>query len=243
MLDKFFAWMQQNSNLSDASLKKYKSGLRITSKEMLKLGVISKPLEEMTLTELDLALSLIHINPSFIQKNKRGNHMYSNALKQYRYYMNSETNNESRILEELRLIDNDISLSVTERSALTKARIGQGLFRKQLLEKYKGCCPVTGISLKQVLVASHIKPWASSNNQERLSVSNGILLSTTFDKLFDSGLISFKGTGEMLISPFITQENRDVLHLQPKSIYDIKPDMSMLQNLEYHRDVVFVKTK
>jgi len=50
------------------------------------------------------------------------------------------------------------------------------------------------------LVASHIKPWRVSTNEERLSGSNGLLLSPHVDKLFDRGWISFSDEGEILIA-------------------------------------------
>ncbi len=72
-----------------------------------------------------------------------------------------------------------------------KSRVGQGDFRKSLIEKYDGKCVVTGIDLTKLLIASHIKPWRISDNKERLSSENGLLLSANLDKLFDSGLITF----------------------------------------------------
>lgn len=41
----------------------------------------------MSLTELDLAISAILANDKFIAKNTKGNHMYSNGLKQFRYFI------------------------------------------------------------------------------------------------------------------------------------------------------------
>jgi hypothetical protein len=51
------------------------------------------------------------------------------------------------------------------------------------------------------LVASHIKPWRESSNEERLSAGNGLLLTPSIDHLFDRGFISFEDSGETLISP------------------------------------------
>jgi predicted restriction endonuclease len=50
------------------------------------------------------------------------------------------------------------------------------------------------------LIASHIKPWRDSNNEEKLDGNNGLLLSPHLDKLFDKGFISFSELGEILIS-------------------------------------------
>lgn len=77
------------------------------------------------------------------------------------------------------------TLEVTEKLQLTKARIGQGNFRRDL-EKIEPKCRVTGVTNKALLIASHIKPWSKcDNNAERLDGNNGLLLSPHIDKLFD----------------------------------------------------------
>lgn len=90
-------------------------------------------------------------------------------------------------------------IEFTEKEQLIKARLGQGLFRKKLLE-IESKCRLTGIIDQQFLVASHIKPWRDSNNEERLDGSNGLLLSPHVDRLFDRGWISFNDDGTLLIS-------------------------------------------
>jgi hypothetical protein len=87
--------------------------------------------------------------------------------------------------------------SSTERDALTKARLGQGLFRRRVSE-LEPACRVTGLARQEFLVASHIKPWRSCNNSERLSGANGLLLSPHVDKLFDRHWISFDTGGELI---------------------------------------------
>ena len=87
--------------------------------------------------------------------------------------------------------------SSTERDALTKARLGQGLFRHRVAD-LEPACRVTGLARQEFLVASHIKPWRSCANSERLSGSNGLLLSPHVDKLFDRHWISFDSAGELI---------------------------------------------
>ena len=58
--------------LSKRSIDHYISGLSVVSDDMLKEGIINKPLEEMNLMELDLAISIIIKTPSFIEKDKKG---------------------------------------------------------------------------------------------------------------------------------------------------------------------------
>ena len=87
--------------------------------------------------------------------------------------------------------------SATERDALTKARMGQGLFR-QRVAKQEPICRVTGLARHEFLIASHIKPWRDCDHQERLDGANGLLLSPHVDKLFDRHWISFDPDGQLI---------------------------------------------
>ena len=90
--------------------------------------------------------------------------------------------------------------NITERKGLITSRVGQGIYRRELLNKFQNKCAVTGAELKEVLIASHIVPWRDSNDDERRDVNNGILLSPTYDALFDKHLISFNDLGHIMIS-------------------------------------------
>lgn len=132
-----------------------------------------------------------------------------------------------------------VRLSATERQAITKARVGQGMFRQQLLEMWQGCA-VTDIRLQNVLRASHIKPWRFSNNSERLDPYNGLLLLPQYDQLFDKGLISFDDRGTLIRS-------RAIKRLEPRKLgIDVNDRLRALSKqhrsfLEYHRTEVFVR--
>ena len=76
----------------------------------------------------------------------------------------------------------------TEREAIIPARRGQGLFKQRVME-IEEHCRITGVSNPVHLVASHCKPWRSSNNEERSNVENGLLLTPSIDHLFDRGFI------------------------------------------------------
>ena len=88
----------------------------------------------------------------------------------------------------------------TEREAIARARIGQGKFRADLMARWSSKCAVTGLSRPELLRASHIKPWSSSNNHERLDPSNGLLLAIAYDAAFDSTLITFDDEGCLLLA-------------------------------------------
>jgi len=87
----------------------------------------------------------------------------------------------------------------TEKEQVIKARRGQGVFRSRV-ESIEDGCRITGLTLKEHLRASHIKPWRDSTNVERLDGNNGLLLAPHVDHLFDKGFLSFDGEGKVLIS-------------------------------------------
>lgn len=226
--------------LSKRTAEHYESGFRITSKLMLDENVITKPLENMNLHELDLAISVIFNTPSFITKDSIGKKMYSNALKRYRCYV--YLNSDLGIQEEAQeaIVKNDQILTSTEKEIIIKARRGQGLYREKLMQKYNKSCIVTGTNISQVLVASHIKPWVVCDNNERIDVNNGLLLSATFDRLFDSGLITFDKKGKMLVSNMVSKDNFEKLHIDNTINYDIKYVQTMGKYLDYHNKVIFI---
>lgn len=88
----------------------------------------------------------------------------------------------------------------TTKTQLVKARRGQGHFRANV-RLNESRCRVTGVSDPTCLIASHIKPWSESNDEEKLHGCNGLLLAPHIDHLFDKGLISFSDDGALLISP------------------------------------------
>lgn len=63
------------------------------------------------------------------------------------------------------------------------------------------------------LIASHIKPWKDSSNNERLDENNGFLLCPHHDSVFDKGLISFSDDGKILIWKSIDARTRRLLNI------------------------------
>ena len=225
--------------LSERTINKYHNGVITVSNDMIKERVIDKNLKDMDLIELDIAIALINKNNYFLNKDSIGHKMYSNSLKRYRCYKYFSSELGVQEIEEEVKIKKDKNLSLTEKETLIKARIGQGVFRKKILQKYK-CCIITKIDINQCLIASHIKPWAVCDNDEKLNENNGLLLSATYDKLFDSGLISFNKNGRILISSLISYENIRKLNLEKKK-YDIGFTEGMKVFLAYHNNFIFIK--
>ncbi|MHA7685903.1 HNH endonuclease [Cupriavidus sp. PET2-C1] len=106
---------------------------------------------------------------------------------------------ESRTAADVEELKADPSLDATTKQRLVDARLGQGRFRSQLEGHWDAACAVTGVRVRAILRASHIQPWAASDNEERLDPHNGLLLVANLDALFDRGLISFTDDGTLLI--------------------------------------------
>ncbi len=138
-------------------------------------------------------------------------------------------------------IGEDESMDQTEKEALIKARRGQGKFRRNV-EKIENACRVTGLADARLLVASHIKPWrVCETAAERLDGANGLLLSPQIDKVFDIGLISFKGEGEIVVSETLSKQTITSLGLLP-ALRDGVGRFSgrQCEYLDYHLKSVFL---
>ena len=99
--------------------------------------------------------------------------------------------------------------ATTEAERLVVQRVGQDVFREGLMEFAKSRCAISGITVPEVLRASHIKAWAEcETDAERLDVHNGLLLAAHLDALFDKHLISVADDGTVLVSETIGAEDR-----------------------------------
>ena len=85
-------------------------------------------------------------------------------------------------------------------------RIGQGIFRDKMIKMWNGACSVTGCKMKEVLVASHAKPWRDCNPKEKVDEHNGLLLVPNLDVLFDKFFITFDEKGRIQIRKEIEKE-------------------------------------
>lgn len=129
-----------------------------------------------------------------------------------------------------------------EKMALVKQRVNQQYFRKTLLENYLHKCCITGLSVDQLLIASHIKPWEKSNPLERLAASNGLLLNALHDRAFDKGLITIDQEFKLHVSRNVkrTPETSQWLwSFEGKEIYTPPTNKPGKQFIEYHNDCIF----
>ena len=96
------------------------------------------------------------------------------------------------------------------------------------------------ISDERLLVASHIKPWAASNDEEKIDPNNGYILSPLYDKLFDKGFITFTKTRHVVISNYISPLQWKKIGLKGGEFIQALPmDEKRIEYLEFHHDAVF----
>jgi putative restriction endonuclease len=84
--------------------------------------------------------------------------------------------------------ESDLPPPGLEREAMVRIRVNQSFFRKRVLSAYEFRCCVTGLGATELLVASHIIPWAE-DPANRLNPKNGLCLNALHDRAFDRHLM------------------------------------------------------
>lgn len=139
-------------------------------------------------------------------------------------------------------IEHSLDLPETTRQALIQARRGQGRFRKRVAH-YEYACRVTKVDNPAHLIASHIKPWRESDNDERLAPGNGLLLTPSIDHLFDRGFISFTDEGELITSPVADKTSLKRMGVDAEdSIHVGSFNSDQKHFLEHHRQEILLKS-
>lgn len=205
----------------------------VISKWMIDEGLSSKALDDVHSIDklLNISNDLKNVD-IYVERNKRGNNMYSCALKTYIEYRRRDTKEE--LEQDVNDIIIDETINKTEKSTLISARIGQGRYRHDLIGLWEQCA-LTGYSDTRLLVASHIKPWRQSDNKERLDPFNGLLLLPNLDKAFDLGYITFAEDGKIIVSSYLEETDK----LGIKSEMRLRLEARHLGYMDYHRDVVY----
>jgi putative restriction endonuclease len=138
------------------------------------------------------------------------------------------------------LTNTEKNKELDENKELLQARQGQGKYRTSLINEMRECL-VTGVNDERMLIASHIKPWRSANDEEKIDKYNGLLLTPTFDRLFDQGFITFSDDGKIFVSPYLSPMNIRRLSLIPNKKCDLIYNKKRCEYLEFHRDNIFKK--
>ena len=85
--------------------------------------------------------------------------------------------------------EEDLPKEGKERERVVRLRVNQNFFRTAVLTSYQYRCCITGLTVPELLNASHIDPW-SNNSKVRMNPRNGLALNTLHDRAFDRGLIT-----------------------------------------------------
>lgn len=231
---KFDSWMR-STGLSESSVFKYYGAIvGVLSDWARQSGIISGSILDVTTSiKFDTIALKIQELSIFQERNSTGHNMYSSALNKYSEFLAKGV--IAGIEQDIEAIVASTALEATEKAQMINSRLGQGQYRKSLIDYWK-CCSVTGYSDTSMLVASHIKPWSHSSNTERLDKFNGLLLLPNLDKAFDQGLISFEANGKMLISPSLQQPN--TLGINDRMSVSIVRDHQAY--MAYHRTNLFI---
>ena len=137
---------------------------------------------------------------------------------------------------------NDYAIENAKREV--KVRVKQSVFRERVLENFNHQCCLTGVREIDLLVASHIIPWASKI-ETRLSPHNGLCLSILYDSLFDEGYFTFTEMNEVVVTSKINNLSKQTQHWLTeisgkRMTLPQKHEISKIA-LEYHRNNIFDK--
>lgn len=133
-----------------------------------------------------------------------------------------------------------------DRETTVKTRVNQNFFRSTILSSYNLKCCITGLSIPDFLVASHIKPW-SKDEENRTNPHNGLCLNSIHDKAFDKGFITVTTDFKVIVSKIFDD------HSNEKPVNDffikynnhsiIKPERFLPKKefLDYHFNNIFIK--
>ncbi len=230
----FDNWMR-GTGLSESSVLKYFGAVEGALSDWAReAGVISGSILDITSSiKFESAAHKIRQLPIFLERNSTGHNMYSSAINKYAEFLAKGV--VPTVEHDIEVIVSDPTLETTEKIQLVNARIGQGQFRRSLLNYWKHCS-VTRYPETSMLVASHIKPWSKSSNIERLDKFNGLLLVPNLDRAFDHGFMSFDYSGNVIISPLLQQPKMlGIEEGMSVSLADYHQDY-----MEYHRENVFI---
>ncbi len=152
-------------------------------------------------------------------------------------------------LDKENVVDSERSKDIPdgqEKERIVKTRVNQYFFRQAVLSSYEFKCCITGISVPELLISSHIVPWAT-DHKNRLNPRNGLCLNALHDKAFDQGLITISKDFSIIVSSVVQKkfpyspEKKFLLEYNGKEITLPKRFIPDIEFLTYHNDCIFLK--
>lgn len=87
------------------------------------------------------------------------------------------------------------------------------------------------------------KGWRESNNEERITAGNGLLLTPSIHHLFDRGFISLKDNGELIKSPISDNRFLTRMGINTNRVVNVGQfNIDKKQFLSFHRQEIFLKS-
>ena len=149
-------------------------------------------------------------------------------------------------IEETSEIEIDDFREGTDRETVVKQRVNQGFFRSAVLSSYYFKCCITGLSIPDLLVASHIIPW-SKNTEHRLNPRNGLCLNSIHDRAFDRGFITITPEFKVKLSKAFNDFEKEkavqdfFYRFKDQQIHLPDKFLPSKEFLDFHYEVVFKK--
>ncbi|WP_203256355.1 HNH endonuclease [Hyunsoonleella ulvae] len=194
-------------------------------------------LDKNYLTRLEIDEILKDLDPDFIERKYNQVGYLKNILRKLDEVVFVKNNGKYELYfteDAKRIFGEDLEQESKKRNPYLHLLYKNQLFEESE-EKYnnKRLCFAEKLEYP-VLIASHIKPFADSNEHEAYDPNNGLLLSRTIDSLFDLKYISFTDEGTMLFSNRIPEDVKAFWQ-------DYKLDKTILNEerkayLTYHRN-------
>lgn len=142
---------------------------------------------------------------------------------------------------------------LTEKLVEQKIRLAQHRFAIAVLQNCDYACVFCGFAPRSLpkpngmLRASHIKPWAASNDRERVDVRNGLAACPMHDAAFDRGYLTINGSLRIHQSDILRQSARNdpcvsiyfENALRPALVLPSQAVKPGTQYLSYHRKYIF----
>jgi putative restriction endonuclease len=140
--------------------------------------------------------------------------------------------------------EDDLPREGQERERVVRQRVNQRFFRAAVLAAYGGRCCITGLAVPDLLIASHIIPWAR-DTVNRVNPRNGLCLNALHDCAFDRGFITLSGNLKVEVSPLL--KAAPIQEVTKRFLLDYEgtgirlpdrflPDVNLL---DWHRNNVF----
>ncbi|MFI6254559.1 HNH endonuclease [Micromonospora zamorensis] len=90
-----------------------------------------------------------------------------------------------------------------------KQRPGQRLFKFRVIQRYGSLCPLTGVTVAEMLDAAHLVPDAAGGSSDP---RNGLPMNAALHRAFDAGLFAIRpDTLEVIVQPGLAAEDLGII--------------------------------